>query len=96
MRVPADEALGPALVDRHVLVGVVIWVGYVANMTIYADVRYANVCVPRVWLVAVKHVFYITPFLSNPLSAHRQPGDTATGGSTVGRRSMEKSDEHIV
>jgi hypothetical protein len=45
--------------------GVVIWVGYVANMTLYADVRYANVVFPVVgwWLY---NIFYITPFLAIP------------------------------
>ena len=45
--------------------GVVIWVGYVANMTIYADVRYANTVFPVIgwWLY---DIFYITPFLAIP------------------------------
>ena len=45
--------------------GVVIWVGYVANMTIYADVRYANTVFPMIgwWLY---DIFYITPFLAIP------------------------------
>ena len=45
--------------------GVVIWVGYVANMTIYADVRYANVVFPVIgwWMY---DIFYITPFLAIP------------------------------
>jgi hypothetical protein len=45
--------------------GVVIWIGYVANMTIYADVRFANVVFPVIgwWLY---DIFYITPFLAIP------------------------------
>jgi hypothetical protein len=45
--------------------GVVIWVGYVANMTIFADVRYAGVVFPVIgwWLY---DIFYITPFLAIP------------------------------
>lgn len=45
--------------------GVVIWVGYVANMTLFADIRYAGVVFPVVgwWLY---NIFYITPFLAIP------------------------------
>ncbi len=45
--------------------GVVIWCGYVFNMTMYADVRYAGVIFPVVgwWLY---DIFYITPFLAIP------------------------------
>lgn len=45
--------------------GVVIWTGYVANMTIFADVRYTGVVFPVVgwWLY---DIFYITPFLAIP------------------------------
>ena len=45
--------------------GVVIWCGYVANMTLYADVRYAGVVFPVIgwWLY---DIFYITPFLAIP------------------------------
>ncbi|MFB4295129.1 hypothetical protein [Actinomadura sp. NTSP31] len=45
--------------------GVVIWVGYVANMTIFADVRYAHTVFPVIgwWLY---DIFYITPFLAIP------------------------------
>ncbi len=45
--------------------GVVIWVGYVANMTIFADVRYSGVVFPVIgwWLY---DIFYITPFLAIP------------------------------
>ncbi len=45
--------------------GVVIWTGYVANMTIFADVRYSGVVFPVVgwWLY---DIFYITPFLAIP------------------------------
>ena len=45
--------------------GVVIWVGYVANMTIFADVRYAHVAFP-VWGWWLFDIFYITPFLAIP------------------------------
>jgi hypothetical protein len=42
--------------------GVVIWIGYVVNMTMYADVRYAGVVFPVIgwWLY---DIFYITPFV---------------------------------
>ena len=45
--------------------GVVIWCGYVFNMTMYADVRYAGVVLPVIgwWLY---DIFYITPFLAIP------------------------------
>ncbi|WP_433621232.1 hypothetical protein [Nocardia sp. CA-120079] len=45
--------------------GVVIWVGYVANMTLYADVRFQSVVAPVIgwWLY---DIFYITPFLAIP------------------------------
>lgn len=45
--------------------GVVIWTGYVANMTIFADVRYSGVVFPVIgwWLY---DIFYITPFLAIP------------------------------
>jgi len=45
--------------------GVVTWVGYVANMTIYADVRFAGIVLPVIgwWLF---DIFYITPFLAIP------------------------------
>lgn len=45
--------------------GVVIWVGYVANMTVFADVRYAGVVFPVLgWWVY--DIMYITPFLAIP------------------------------
>lgn len=45
--------------------GVVAWVGYVANMTLFADVRYAHVVFPVIgwWLY---DIFYISPFLAIP------------------------------
>jgi hypothetical protein len=45
--------------------GVVIWIGYTFNMTMYADVRYAGVVLPVIgwWLY---DIFYITPFLAIP------------------------------
>jgi hypothetical protein len=45
--------------------GVAIWIGYVFNMTMYADVRFAGVVFPVVgwWLY---DIFYITPFLAIP------------------------------
>ncbi|MFW3119467.1 hypothetical protein MMAG44476_17192 [Mycolicibacterium mageritense DSM 44476 = CIP 104973] len=60
--------------------GVVIWVGYVFNMTMFADVRYAGVVFPVIgwWLY---DIFYITPFLAIPghpvpaLPALGEPGD---------------------
>jgi hypothetical protein len=45
--------------------GVVIWCGYVANMTIYADVRYTGVVFPVIGWWAY-NIFYITPFLAIP------------------------------
>jgi hypothetical protein len=45
--------------------GVVIWIGYVMNMTVFADVRYAGVVFPVVgWWVY--DIMYITPFLAIP------------------------------
>ncbi|MFD1815522.1 hypothetical protein [Rhodococcus gannanensis] len=45
--------------------GVVIWVGYIVNMTMYADIRYEATVVPVFgwWLF---DIFYITPFLAIP------------------------------
>lgn len=45
--------------------GVVAWTGYIANMTIFADVRYTGVVFPVIgwWLY---DIFYITPFLAIP------------------------------
>lgn len=45
--------------------GVVIWIGYVFNMTMFADVRFAGVVFPVVgwWLY---DIFYITPFSPFP------------------------------
>jgi hypothetical protein len=45
--------------------GVITWVGYTLNMTLYADVRYAGVAFPVIgwWLY---DIFYITPFLAIP------------------------------
>ena len=45
--------------------GVVIWVGYVANMTVFADLRYTGVVFP-VWGWWLFDIFYITPFLAIP------------------------------
>jgi len=45
--------------------GLLMWMGYVANMTVYADIRFASVVFPVVgWWVY--NIFYITPFLSTP------------------------------
>jgi hypothetical protein len=45
--------------------GIVIWIGYTFNMTMYADIRYAGVVLPVVgwWLY---DIFYITPILAIP------------------------------
>ncbi len=45
--------------------GIVIWIGYTFNMTMFADIRYAGVVFPVVgwWLY---DIFYITPFLAIP------------------------------
>ena len=45
--------------------GVIYWVGYVANMTVFADLRYAHVVFP-VWGWWLYDMFYITPFLAIP------------------------------
>ncbi|WP_299572137.1 hypothetical protein [uncultured Williamsia sp.] len=45
--------------------GVIAWVGYVINMTIYADVRFAGTTLPVIGWWAY-NVFYITPFLAIP------------------------------
>lgn len=45
--------------------GMIVWVGYNTNMTIFADVRYAHVTFP-VWGWWLYDIFYITPFLSIP------------------------------
>jgi hypothetical protein len=45
--------------------GVVIWCGYVANMTIFADLRYSGVAFPVIGWWAY-NIFYITPFLAIP------------------------------
>jgi hypothetical protein len=45
--------------------GLITWLGYIINMTMYADVRYAGVAFPVLgwWLY---NIFYITPFLAIP------------------------------
>ncbi|HKY93107.1 MAG TPA: hypothetical protein VJM11_18800 [Nevskiaceae bacterium] len=45
--------------------GIIAWAGYVANMTIFADLRYSGVVFPVIgwWLY---DIFYITPFLAIP------------------------------
>jgi hypothetical protein len=45
--------------------GVVIWVGYVMNMTVFADLRYTGTALPVFgwWLY---DIVYITPFLAIP------------------------------
>lgn len=45
--------------------GLITWLGYILNMTMYADVRYAGVAFPVFgwWLY---NIFYITPFLAIP------------------------------
>jgi len=45
--------------------GVLMWVGYVANMTMYADIRFSGVVFPVIgwWLY---DIFYITPFVALP------------------------------
>ena len=45
--------------------GVVIWTGYVWNMTMYTDVRYTGTAFP-VWGWWLYDIFYITPFLAIP------------------------------
>jgi hypothetical protein len=45
--------------------GVIVWVGYNSNMTIYADIRYSYVTWP-VWGWWLYDIWFITPFLSLP------------------------------
>ncbi|WP_172830600.1 hypothetical protein [Mycobacterium asiaticum] len=45
--------------------GIVLWTGYIFNMTMYADVRYAGVGLPVFGWWAF-NIFYITPFLAIP------------------------------
>jgi hypothetical protein len=45
--------------------GVLMWVGYVANMTTYADIRFSHVVFPVLgWWIY--DIFYITPFVALP------------------------------
>jgi hypothetical protein len=45
--------------------GVVIWVGYTMNMTVFADIRYDGVVFPVIgWWIY--DIMYITPFLAIP------------------------------
>jgi hypothetical protein len=45
--------------------GLLMWMGYVANMTMYADIRFQGVVFPVIgWWVY--NIFYITPFVSIP------------------------------
>jgi len=45
--------------------GVVIWIGYVMNMTVFADVRYTHVVFPVLgWWIY--DIMFITPFLAIP------------------------------
>jgi hypothetical protein len=45
--------------------GIIVWTGYNTNMTIFADVRYANIAFP-VWGWWLYDIWYITPFLALP------------------------------
>ena len=45
--------------------GVIVWTGYNTNMTIFADVRFANVTFP-VWGWWIYDIWFITPFLAIP------------------------------
>ena len=54
--------------------GVVIWCGYVFNMTMYADVRFAGVVLPVDRLVALRHLLH-HPVPRHPVSALGQPRD---------------------
>jgi hypothetical protein len=45
--------------------GLVIWIGYTFNMTMYADIRYSGVVLP-VFGWWIYDIFYITPFLAVP------------------------------
>jgi len=45
--------------------GLIVWIGYNLNMTIYGDVRFANITFP-VWGWWLYDIFYITPFLALP------------------------------
>ena len=45
--------------------GVIVWVGYNTNMTIYGDIRFAHVTFP-VWGWWIYDIFFITPFLAIP------------------------------
>ncbi len=64
-RIPADEAVGPSVDGHHLLDGRGDLVGYVFNMTMFADVRFAGVVLPGHRLV-LYDIFYITPFLAIP------------------------------
>ncbi len=45
--------------------GLIAWFGYILNMTIYSDVRYAGTAFPVIgWWIY--NIFYITPFLAIP------------------------------
>ncbi len=54
--------------------GVVIWCGYVFNMTMFADVRYAGVIFPVIGWWLSRHLLH-HPVPGDPVSAHGQPGD---------------------
>ena len=54
--------------------GVLIWCVYVFNMTMFADVRYAGVVLPRRRLVALRHLLH-HPVPRDPIPAHGQPRD---------------------
>ena len=45
--------------------GIVVWLGYIINMTMYADIRYAAIGLPVLGWWAY-NIFYITPFLAIP------------------------------
>ena len=45
--------------------GLIVWVGYNTNMTIYADIRYSYVTWP-VWGWWLYDIWFITPFLALP------------------------------
>ncbi|HKY17126.1 MAG TPA: hypothetical protein VJM33_19515 [Microthrixaceae bacterium] len=45
--------------------GILMWMGYVANMTVYADIRFDGVVFP-VFGWWIYDIFYITPFIAIP------------------------------
>ena len=74
--------------------GVVIWVGYVMNMTEYADIRYTGIVFPVLgWWIF--DIMYVTPFLAIPYlhTVNREIFSDNENSTSASSADGESSDE---